>query len=281
MRISDDCARCMYDRQKFRDPDPQYLKQVRDLIDNRGSNDTAPLMVYRFDRLHEKYRGPGRSWREEKKKYNDLVLGMKNELREKIRACADPLAASLAMARVGNYIDFGAMDHVDEKTFLGLFEDAILREEELQVYHAFVKACEKGKTFLLLADNCGEIVLDMLMLECLRERFPHLRITVMVRGGEAVNDVTTEDAAYVGLEKAAQIVSNGAAAAGTIYELMPEESRRVLDMADVILSKGQGNYESLAGQGRPVFYLFLCKCKVFTQRFQVPPLTGMFVREEQ
>jgi len=279
MRISEACARCLYDRQKNRDPDPVYLKQVREMIETRDRDDTAPLMVYRFDRLYEQYRGPGRGMRDEKKKYNDLVLGMEKELRERIRGSADPLAAALAMARVGNYIDFGAMDAVEEDTFLGLFENASLRDEELPVYRSFLHACEKGASFLLLADNCGEIVLDKLLIECLRERFPSMKVSVMVRGGEAVNDVTIEDALYVGLQEMAHIITNGVPAAGTIYELMPAESKISLDTADVILSKGQGNYESLTGQGRHIFYLFLCKCQVFTERFAVPPLTGMFVEE--
>ena len=77
----------------------------------------------------------------------------------------------------------------------------------------------------------------------------------------------------------AEIVSNGEAIAGIIYEMMPEEARKALDDADVILAKGQGNYESMSGQGWHVFYEFLCKCDLFTSRFNVPRLTGMFVEE--
>ncbi len=101
----------------------------------------------------------------------------------------------------------------------------------------------------------------------------------MVRGGEVLNDATEEDAVYSGLDKVAKIISNGEAVAGTIYDMMPEESKMALDVADVILAKGQGNYESLNGQGRHIFYEFLCKCDLFTTRFQVPKLTGMFIEE--
>ena len=95
-----------------------------------------------------------------------------------------------------------------------------------------------------------------------------------------LNDATEDDAHYTGLDKVAEIVSNGDAIAGTIYEMMPLEARTALDEADVILSKGQGNYESLSGHGRHVFYAFLCKCELFTSRFEVPLLTGMFVEEK-
>ena len=69
------------------------------------------------------------------------------------------------------------------------------------------------------------------------------------------------------------------AVAGTIYDMLPEEARKALDEADVVLAKGQGNYESMSGQGLRVFYAFLCKCDLFSNRFNVPKLTGMFVQE--
>ena len=281
MRISDSCAACLYDRQRSRTDNAQYLAEIRTLLDNRAENDTSPYMVYLFNRIHVKYFGAGADYRGIKKQYNDLVLGMEEELRGRIEQAADPLAKSLVMARIGNYIDFGAMDHVDQNEFLGLFGDTQMREDDLSVYEAFLKECTAGKTFLLVCDNCGEIVLDRLMLEQLKKRFPWLSVKALVRGGEVLNDATAEDAVYAGLDQVAQIVSNGEAVAGTIYEMMPEEAKKALDEADVILAKGQGNYESLSGQGRHVFYEFLCKCDLFTSRFHVPKLTGMFIEEKE
>lgn len=99
---------------------------------------------------------------------------------------------------------------------------------------------------------------------------------------QTFNDLvlSMEDAAYVEIDRLATIVSNGAAIPGTVYKMLSEDARRILDTADVILAKGQGNYESLSSQGRHIFYVFLCKCDLFTWRFQVPRLTGMFVEEK-
>jgi Uncharacterized conserved protein len=99
----------------------------------------------------------------------------------------------------------------------------------------------------------------------------------MVRGSEVLNDVTAEDAAYVGIDSVAEIVSSGTSVAGVIYEMLPDEAKTAIDRADVILAKGQGNYESLSGQGRRIFYSLLCKCELFTERFQVPKLSGIFL----
>ena len=118
------------------------------------------------------------------------------------------------------------------------------------------------------------------MIEQLKKRFPQLEVKALVRGGEVLNDATVEDAAYSGLDQVAEIVSNGEAISGTIYEMMPEYAKQVLDEADIVLAKGQGNYESMSGQGRHVFYEFLCKCDLFTGRFHVPRLTGILVEEK-
>ena len=120
---------------------------------------------------------------------------------------------------------------------------------------------------------------DKLMIEQLKKRFLHLTVRALVRGSEVLNDATIEDAQYTGLDKVAEIIPNGDAIAGTIYDMLPQEAKRALDESDVILSKGQGNYESMSGQGRHVFYAFLCKCDLFTSRFNVPKLTGILVEE--
>lgn len=279
MRIPELCAKCLYDHQKSRCPEAEYLRRVQNLIDERREQDTAPLLVYRFDLIYEQLYSRRPSYAAAKQKYNDLVLAMADGLRARIGAAEDPLACALTFARVGNFIDFGAMDSVDESAFLSLFDGARLREEEKPVYERFLAACAKAKRFMLIADNCGEIVLDRLFLEALKARFPQLSLSVLVRGAETLNDVTEQDARYAGVDKLAHILHNGAGVAGTVLSMLPEKTRRAFDGADVILSKGQGNYESLAGCGKRIFYSLLCKCELFTQRFHVPRFTGIFVEE--
>lgn len=279
MRINDSCAECLFDKQQHLTDDQEYLIRVKEIIDNRDENDTSPYLVYLFTKEYEKRFGKKASYKEIKKRYNDLVLSMESSVRDKIENATDPLLESLAYARVGNYIDFGAMNSVDENTFLSLFDEAGIHERDKARVNSFVEQCARAKSFLLITDNCGEIVLDKLFLEQLKKRFPSLEINVMVRGGEVLNDATEEDATYVGIDKIAKIISNGNSIAGTVYEMLPDQAKEILNRADVILAKGQGNYETLSKQGRHIFYSFLCKCDLFTNRFNVPKLTGIFVEE--
>lgn len=279
MRIPESCAKCLYDRQRARCLNDEYLAQVKKLIEERKENDTSPLLVYRFNTEYVKRFGKTAGYADVKRHYNDLMLKLEDRFRIRIESSQDPVETALALARAANYIDFGAMNHVDEDTCLGLLEGAALRKDEREVFRHLMAECSDAQRFLLITDNCGEIVLDKLFLEQLKKRFPWLKLQVLVRGQEVLNDVTPEDAVYAGICQIAEIISNGKAIAGTVYDMLPDEARRALDRVDVIFAKGQGNYESLSGQGRHIYYTFLCKCDLFTSRFSVPPLTGMLVEE--
>ncbi len=330
MHIIESCEKCLYDRQAARvrncgdeEKRQAFLEEVRNALAHRGEQDASPYMVYVFNQIFAGYFGDAKGYARVKKEYNDLMLSMEADIERKIEASLDPLETALRYARVGNYIDYGAMNHVDKAEFLALLDreqepekngeesgssggeacggNARGREScedfggepardgeaggrsarDHEVYESFCRNCEEGKRFLLLCDNCGEIVLDKLFLRQLKKRFPHLEVTAMVRGQEVLNDATMEEALYCGLDREARLVSNGSGVGGTVIRMLTPEVREVFDRADVILAKGQGNYECLEGCGRHVFYSFLCKCELFTSRFRVPRLTGMFVEEAE
>ena len=273
------CGPCLLEKQKLACSDEGYLEEVREIVENRRDCDSPPYLVYLFQQAYERRFGKGSPYGGVKKQYNDLVMAMEDVIRGQIEAAPDPLVQALVYARVGNYIDFGALDHVEEQDFLRLLDSAALSEADEATVASFLRQCGAAKQFLLISDNCGEIVLDKLFLEQMKKRFPDLQLTVMVRGGEALNDANMEDALYVGLDRVAQLVHNGSSIAGTVYGTLPDKARRALDGADVVLAKGQGNYESLCRQGRHIFYSFLCKCQLFTERFQVPIFSGVFAEE--
>jgi uncharacterized protein with ATP-grasp and redox domains len=102
-----------------------------------------------------------------------------------------------------------------------------------------------------------------------------------VRGAPVLNDATLEDARQVGLFDVANVVDNGTDIAGTCIKKLSDEIRELVEKSDVIISKGQGNFETLHGCGLNVYYLFLCKCSLFSEKFNVPKLTGMFLNDRR
>ena len=124
-------------------------------------------------------------------------------------------------------------------------------------------------------------MLDRLFIEEIKRQNPRLDVTVITRGAPVLNDCTKEDACSVGLDLAAHIVSNGTAVAGTCLDRIAPAAREAIDNADVIISKGQGNFETLIGCKKNVYYLFLCKCEKFSDRFGVKNMSAMLVNDKR
>lgn len=281
MHMNEMCASCMISKQEALSDNREYLDAIRKIMDDHIKDDSSPYMALRFSQAYEKFFGPAESYAPIRKQYNDLVLSMEDAIRTNIEASEDPLFSALIYSRTGNYIDFAAMDHVEPETLIRLLEETKAGAHDHKTYASFLNQCGNAESFLLLADNCGEIVLDRLMLEQLHKRFPKLKLTVMVRGGEVVNDAVMEDAEYAGIPSLARVITCGSATGGVVPALMSAEAKAAMDEADVILAKGQGNYEGLYGEGWHIFYLLLCKCEMFAQRFNVPRMTGMFTEETE
>ncbi len=196
----------------------------------------------------------------------------------------DPLCTALGYAMTGNFIDFGAMDSVDETKLATLLSDAPERiPPDLPAYTALKADLSAARRLTLLTDNCGEIVMDKLLTEALRRLYPDLAITVLVRGSQVLNDATMEDALQVGFDRmeGVTVMGNGDRLAGTALTRISPEARAAVTEADLVIAKGQGNFETLQGCGLNIYYAFLCKCDFFASRFGVPVYTGMLVREKQ
>ena len=279
MRPGQGCIECMLRKERKRSDDPEYLAEVEKILSDESNLISAPYLSWLFSQAAKKRIGEETDYTEIKKQYNDLVLSRSEEFRTRIEASDDPFRRALEFSRVGNYIDFAVMDTVDPDTFLSLFENSSLREEETEVYRQFRKECTEAESFLLCADNCGEIVLDLFLIEQLKKLNPEVSVSVMVRSGHPVNDATIEDAEQIGLDRIAEILTVGIESPGVVREKLSGRAKEVFDSASVVLAKGQGNYEGISGAKRPVCFTFLCKCDVFADRFKVPKLTGMIIRE--
>ncbi len=230
------------------------------------------------DLLEEIYHLPPDRYRREKEDSNRFVLERLDTIRSKVDTAPDPLFAGLQFAVLGNYLDFSALQgQVSFRDLDAMLDKGLEMALDQECYQVFCRDLEQSKTLLYLTDNAGEIGFDRIFAEKIGEKYPHLDITFCVRGANAVNDATRADAAAVGLPF--PVIDNGNRVAGTVPELLSDESRRAFETADVILSKGMGNCETLYGCGRNIYYAFLVKCRKFEQLFAQPLMTPMFLRE--
>ena len=256
-----------------------YLRGVARVIADADPEDSAPVLVERINHVYEKIFGPATDYAQVKKEFNALMLSLEPQIRKAMEQDGDALHAAMLFARAANYIDFGMAGQVEKETLFSLLEAAAEEKMDERVYNEFLADLRTARSLVYVTDNCGEIFCDRLVAEELRKRYPELDVTVMARGRDALNDATMEDALMVGMEKVARVVDNGCGVAGTPLAYIGDEARKLLEEADVILAKGQGNYETMHGCGLNVYYSFLCKCAWFRKQFGVLKNTGMFVRE--
>lgn len=259
-----------------------YMKKVLLRFAQAEDTDCAPSISVEFKKHFSQFWGaPIEDYTEIKKEFNSLMMNLEEDLRTAIRASEDPLKEALLYARIGNYIDFAAMADVDKDQMLSMIREENKDPIDAQEYERFLGDLQNASSLVYLTDNCGEIVLDKLAIEIIQERFPDLSITVLVRGQDVVNDATMDDAQMVGLTDIVLVKGNGSDVGGTWLPGINEESSALLKQADVILAKGQGNFETLHGCGWNIYYLFLCKCEWFMHMFHANKFQGMFVNERR
>lgn len=290
MKLSAMCIRCLMDRQEERvrecgdeEKKAVYLKEAAGIIASSGEGDSAPYLVFQMNQAYERLFGKLMDYKKEKKEFNSLMLDLESELEEKIRSGKNReeiLKNAINYARSGNYIDFGALNHVDKNELMGLLEKAGEEDVDGHTFAMLSEDLDKAEELVYLLDNCGEIVADKLLVKVLKEQYPNMNITVMVRGVEVLNDAVMEDAEEVGLTKLVKVIGNGNGVAGTQVDLLSREAREAIEKADIIISKGQGNFETIYGGGWNIYYLFLCKCAWFSERFGMERLKGVFINEK-
>ena len=259
----------------------EFARAHMELFLQMDKEENSSYFGARIDELLRKfYRLDADRFKAEKDASNAFVLERLDMLRQKAASADDPVYAALQLAVLGNYIDFSALrGEVDFSALDGMLDKARALQLDKAVYRDFLKDLQSGKNLLYITDNAGEIGFDRVLAECLQAKFPHLNITFCVRGKPVSNDATREDAAAVGITW--PVIDNGCAIGGTCIEHISAEAKAALESADVILSKGMGNTESMYGCGYNVYYAFLIKCDRFIQYFNKPKMTPMFIRDHK
>ncbi len=288
MELSSTCMSCIIKREeeklselKDEEKGAEYMRRVLRHIADSPKNSNSPCIVSEIDKIYANYFGKRYSRQPEKDKFNKLMQGLQEEIRQRVEQYAEPVSCALKYARAANYIDFGAMKDVSVEKLVDLLRTAEQEELDEIEFQEFLSDLDNAKTLVYITDNCGEVILDMVLIEQLQKRRPDLKITALVRGDDALNDVTVKDAEAVGLTKLVPVVGNGTSIGGTQLERISPESRELLESADLILAKGMGNFETMSGTGLPVYYAFLCKCSRFTRVFNLPLNTGVFMKEDR
>ncbi|MDY6970213.1 MAG: ARMT1-like domain-containing protein [Spirochaetota bacterium] len=196
-------------------------------------------------------------FRKEKKQNIETALKLYPRMKEIIKESEDSLLKAVQIAIAGNVIDLGV-----NKTF-DIEEDILKSLSEDLTINDYSKLREKiiqSDRILYIGDNSGEAVFDKLLIEEIDKP-----VTFVVRENPVINDVTKQEAVEAGLDKVAKIISSGTSAPGNVLFTCTQDFKEVFENAEMIISKGQGNYEALSGVDATIFFLLKAKCHVIAE----------------
>lgn len=286
MRTGKYCRECLFrseerkvEQEQNEEKKQLFLDQVRAVLRDEDLELSPPEYLAEFTELYERHFGAQTAFDPLKKHFNELMLTKEPEIRKRIEASEDPVATAIQAAQAGNYIDYIALGEVDGDQLEQLLFQNGEKGLKPEVYDSFQTDLRSADSLVYITDNCGEIVVDKVLIQELKKSYPQIDVTVIVRGACVANDASMEDAVQVGLHDEVKVIGNGTRIAGTSLNRISREAKEIIDGADLIIAKGQGNYETLSGCGLNVYYMFLCKCDYFVKRFQGEYLEHMFLRE--
>mgnify|MGYP006277253497 CR=1 FL=1 len=277
MRIYNDCISCILkgalDAARLSIDDESVHRRILNATMERlvsaDYHEPPPVIAGNTQRLIREMTGDPDPYKRVKKQYNDFALEIYPELEKMVNESRSPFEKAVNIAIAGNIIDFGAFPDIRGKEILHTIEQAVSSGVNGSLSW-FESAVEKAGRILWLGDNTGEIVLDKLLLG----QMDRSKVIYAVRGTPILNDATYEDAVSTGLTDMVEVIDNGADLPGTIVEKCSERLRQEYERADLIVSKGQGNYETLPHDDERIVFLFKVKCHVVARESSLPEGDG-------
>jgi len=253
-----DAARLATDDEQIHE---KVVREVLRLAAGLDMSQSPPVIGQQIHRSIRELIGSNDPYRELKQRYNRLALRMCAELKESVRTSEEPLEAAIRLAIAGNIIDLGVKTLIKESDIEQIINSSLTTEFDSQQIQEFRNAISQAEKILYLADNAGEIVFDRLLIE----QLPVEKVTLVVKGKPVINDATMEDAEFAGLTEIVEVIDNGSDAPGTILETCSQAFRNRFEDADLIIAKGQGNYETLSDINKNIFFVLKAKCPVIAK----------------
>ena len=228
-----------------------YLSQVK-------WTTNIPRIGTEVHRIVKKVTGNSDPYKQLKNKYNKLAAQLYPKLEFMVKNSSDPLFTALKIAIAGNAIDFGPKAEINLEKEV---KNALTNELAINHIKSFRHELKPETDLLYLADNSGETFFDRILLEELTKF--KTRIVYVVKGGPILNDATIDDAKIAQIDKIADVISTGTDCAGIIFDECSEEFIEAFKKSSIVISKGQGNYESLNEvKDKKIFFLLKVKCPI-------------------
>jgi len=218
---------------------------------------TPPEIAYKIHKLVRQETNTHDPYKQAKEKATQEALTLYPQLKAKVNSAVEPLEMAIRVAIAGNIIDLGVTDSYDLEATLNR---VLVQPFAINDLAEFRQQLSQVSSILYLADNAGETVFDRILIEQLDKP-----VTYVVKSAPIINDATYEDAIAAGIDQVADIIDNGSQAPGTMFEQCSPSFLQRFEQAELIIAKGQANYESLSEKSAPLFFMLQAKCNVIAR----------------
>ncbi|MGD1818332.1 MAG: damage-control phosphatase ARMT1 family protein [Pleomorphochaeta sp.] len=281
MKFEPNCINCILDQvakiSKMKNLGDEKFVLLKDVLKTLSTEDyskTSPEVYGNIWKQIVEYFDGEDIYKDIKAQYNAKFLTYVPEIEKAINKSENPLRMALATAIQGNLLDLAITRNFSLEDLLSAIEKIEHTPFGIDDSKVLLDKIKSSNKILYIGDNCGEIVFDRVFIETIKKYYPNLDIYYVVRGFSAVNDILLEDALQVGMDKFATIIENGDTSLGTVLDRCTDELNTLYNDVDLVIAKGQGNFESLSEKPREnLFYLLLTKCKLIADAFNVDTMS--------
>jgi uncharacterized protein with ATP-grasp and redox domains len=239
------------------------LRRLLEFLSEADYRQSPPVLAQHLQRILRDILKTSDPYKSIKESSNRIMLERYQEFKEMVETARDPFDTAMRLAIAGNVIDFGAKHQLNINDMI---QQVLISELAIDDSEKLKMDIQSAKTLLYIGDNAGEIVLDKIFLETIG----HPDAYFSVRGAPVINDVTTEDALFSGIDNHAKLITTGDDAPGVVWETSSDEFKSIFKTADVIISKGQGNLEGLFDISQNIYFLLVTKCALMSDYIGVP-----------
>lgn len=277
MKMKDKCLPCLVnqvikvaDVTKAENRDVLF-HEVFSYLSKVDFNKTNPEISGETFAILKKHLGNDDPYYEVRKYYNNLLMKLSRTYENKIDNSQDSFFQAMKYAVIGNIIDFNPIHNSTLEEIMDFINQADELEFQINHMEQLKQEIKKAKSVLYLGDNCGEICFDKLFIKEIKKQNPNILIYFGVRGEPVINDSIESDAYEVGINEYATIISNGDGSLGTVLERTSMEFQKNFEEVNIVISKGQANYECLSEcEKKGIFFLLMTKCEVIAEDIGVP-----------
>ena len=237
------------------------LREVMSYFLREKWNKNTPELGTNVHRIIKRITGNSDPYEKLKEKYNQLASDLYPKLKQMVKSSEDPLLTAARIAISGNAIDFGPRTEIDiEKELINVLQQGLAISDIDQLEDSALRT----KKILYLADNAGETFLDRILIEELVKR--EVKVTYVVKDAAILNDATFQDAEISGVAQVARVISTGTDCMGILFNECSDKFLKEFRMSELVISKGQGNYESLNDTlNKEIFFLLKIKCPLIAE----------------